>query len=62
MMAPITELIKEVYDEHKTSTERIKLVRLAINTLYNHFDCLDDNLNEKLKEQYESFLTDPRRI
>jgi len=62
MMAPVTELIKEVNDEHKTSTERTELVRLASNNPYIHFDNTDNIIDKKLKEQYEAFLNDPRRI
>jgi len=62
MMNQVSELIKESFNEHKTSTERTELVRLASNNPYIHFDNTGNLIDKKLKEQYEAFLNDPRRI
>jgi hypothetical protein len=62
MMNQVSELIKESFNEHKTSNKRTELVRLAINNLYNHFDSTDSISNKQLRKQYKSFLSDPRRI
>ncbi len=63
-MLAVEELVKDIkdYNELKTSAERLKLVRLAIDILYDSASTANMVSDEKLREQYEASLTDPRRI